>query len=59
LWSSDIPDERDLITLAGSTLSDDVDRTAAVVDARENLLLLSVGAYGCQRQSHDKCSGYS
>jgi hypothetical protein len=57
LWSGDIPDERDLITLAGSILSDDVDRTAAVVDARKNLL--SVSAYGCQRQSHDKCCGYS
>jgi hypothetical protein len=57
LWSDDIPDERDFITLAGSILSDDVDRAAAVVDARENLL--SVSTYGCQRQSHDKCSGNS
>jgi hypothetical protein len=57
LWSDGIPDERDLIVRAGSICSDDVDRTAAVVDAREDLLTLS--AYGCQRQSHDKCSGYS
>jgi hypothetical protein len=51
LWSDSIPDERDFITLAGSIL-DDVDRTAAVVDAGENLL--SVSAYGCQRQGDDK-----
>jgi hypothetical protein len=35
-------------------LSNDPDRTAGGVDARENLL--SVSAYGRQRQSHDKCS---
>jgi hypothetical protein len=57
LRSDDIPDEQDLITLAGRILSDDVDRTAAVVDASENLLSFSV--YGCQRQSHDKCCGNS
>jgi hypothetical protein len=45
LWSNDIPDKQDLIILAGSILSHNVDRTAAVVDARENLL--SVGAHGC------------
>jgi hypothetical protein len=38
-------------------LSDDPDRTAVVVDARENLL--SVSAYRRQRQSHDKCSSNS
>jgi hypothetical protein len=38
-------------------LSDDPDRTAVVVDARENLLRVS--AYGRQRQSHDKCSSNS
>jgi hypothetical protein len=57
LWSDDVPDEQHLIILAGNILSDDVDRTAAVVDARENLL--SVSGYRCQRQSHDKCSSYS
>jgi hypothetical protein len=39
-------------------LSDDPDRTAVGVDARENLLL-SASAYGRQRQSHDKCSSNS
>jgi hypothetical protein len=38
-------------------LSDDPDRTAVGVDARENLL--SASAYGRQRQSHDKCSSNS
>jgi hypothetical protein len=38
-------------------LSDDPDRTAVGVDARENLL--SVSAYGHQHQSHDKCSSNS
>jgi hypothetical protein len=38
-------------------LSDDPDRTGVGVDARENLL--SVSAYGRQRQSHDKCSSNS
>jgi hypothetical protein len=39
-------------------LSDDPDRTAVGVDARENLLL-SVSACGRQRQSDDKCSSNS
>src|SRR5215469_9505167 len=54
LWSDDIPGDQALRGPAGRTLSDDPDRTAVVVDARENLL--SVSAYGRQRQSHDKCS---
>jgi hypothetical protein len=37
LWSDDIPYEQDLIVAAGRIRSNDVDRTAAVVDAGENL----------------------
>jgi hypothetical protein len=57
LWSDDIPGDQALRAPAGRTLSDDPDRTAVGVDARENLL--SVSAYGRQRQSHDKCSSNS
>jgi FAD/FMN-containing dehydrogenase len=57
LWSDDIPGDQALRAPADRTLSDDPDRTAVGVDARENLL--SVSAYGRQRQSHDKCSGNS
>jgi hypothetical protein len=38
-------------------LSDDPDRAAVAVDARENLL--SRSAYGRQCQSHDKCASNS
>jgi hypothetical protein len=57
LWSDDIPGDQALRGPASRTLSDDPDRTAVSVDACENLL--SVSAYGRQRQSHDKCSSDS
>ena len=57
LWSDDIPGDQALRGPASRTLSDDPDRTAVTVDACENLL--SVSAYGRQRQSHDKCSSNS
>jgi hypothetical protein len=37
LWSDDIPIKQDFIAVAGRIGSDDVNRTAAVVDAGENL----------------------
>jgi len=37
LWPDDIPDKQNLIVVAGRIRSNDVDRTAAVVDTRENL----------------------
>jgi len=55
--SCDIPNEQALIILAACIWCDDLDLTAAVVDARENLL--SVGTDRCQRQSHDECSSDS
>ena len=58
LWSHDIPGDQALRGSAGRTLSDDPDRTAVGVDARENLLL-GASAYGHQRQSHGKCSSNS
>src|SRR5262249_37874840 len=50
------PGERLLITPAGRSCSDNPDRSVVDVDARENL---SVRAYWCQRQSHDKSSSNS
>ena len=57
LWSDDIPGDQALRGPASRTLSDDPDSTAVSVDACENLL--SVSAYGRQRQSHNKCSSDS